>query len=206
MSDFDTAVLRAPDDETAKKPRARIPRSDWGYVLGQSRIAGRTLQSIGDEYGAEPSAIHYVVKKASELAEKGDLQPTLEKPQYSEQEAAAAAERAISKARRSNDWAARRIQETTAPAQPSQVELMAKQANAMLEDEHCKRLFDATSKTIVDYVAFKAGPEASAKQQFKDALHELRRAIASIELKIELAPSANTATPAPLMARRAEPA
>lgn len=186
MSDFDTATLRAPDDMEVDKVRGRIPRADWGYVLGQYRMAERTLQSIGDEYGAKPSAIHYVVKQAGKLADEGNLEPTLEKPEGNEAEASAAMKRAISKARASSEWSIRRVQEVAAPPKPSQVELMAQQANAMLEDENCKRLFDATSKTIIDYVAFKAGPEASAKDEFKKSLHDLRRAIASIELKVEM--------------------
>lgn len=184
MSDSDTQDTHAIAGDD--KIRGRIPRSDWGYVLGQ-KLAGRTLKSIGDEYGAEPSAIHYVVKKAHELAQDNKLTPSMEKPEPTE--ASAAMQAAISKARKSSEWSIRKVQEVAEPAKPSQVELMAQQANAMLEDENCKRLFDATSKTIVDYVAFKAAPDDGAKKEFKDALHELRRAIASIELKVEMAPT-----------------
>ena len=186
MSHFNDVATREQDQHEAGKIRGRIPRSDWAYVLGQSKLVGRTLESIGNEYGAKPSAIHYVVKQAGLLAADGKLEPTLEKP--ATQEASAAMHEAISKARRSSQWSAKRIEDVVKA--PSQVELMAQQANAMLEDETCKRLFDATSKTIVDYVAFKAGPADSAKKEFKDALHELRRAIASIELKVEMTPAA----------------
>ncbi len=181
MSDFDTQDARVTDLSDSDKARGRIPKHAWGYVRGQYELANRTYEEIGKEFNCTPSAVFYVVKQASIRA----IEPTLELPK--DDTAKAEINRIMANSKATSQWAARKVETVVEPKGPSQVELMAQQANAMLEDEHCKRLFAATSKTIVDYVAFKAAPEEAAKKEFKEAMHELRRALASIELKVEMA-------------------
>jgi len=185
MSDFDNQAACAAELSDSDKIRGRIPKHAWGYVRGQYELKNRTYEEIGKEFNCTPSAVFYVVKQAT----LREIEATLELP--ADETAKAEINRIMAKSKATTSWTARQGTpvQSVAPKAPSQVELMAQQANAMLEDEHCKRLFDATSKTIVDYVGFKAAPDDDAKKAFKDALHELRRSIASIELKVEMMPA-----------------
>ncbi len=161
-------------DDAREKIRGRIPKSAWGYVRGQYEQAGRTYEDIGNEFNSTPSAVFYVVKQARDRG----VEPSLEKPSDEVMQAA----RGTSEPRPS------RVRPELANDQPSVVEQMAQQANAMLTNETCKRLFDATSDTIVSYVGFEAEPNESGKKLVKEALHAVRRALASLELKIETMP------------------
>ena len=189
MSEFEGMNTSAASTETdsSEKIRGRIPKSAWGYVRGQYEIAGLTYEEIGQEFNCTPSAVFYVVKQAT----LREIAPTLERPEPSLSETANNAA-----AVRDHQWATRKVREVTAPApaKPSQVELMAQQAQSLLEDETCKRLFDAASKVIMEFTAMRAGPDDTAKKQAKEALHELRRAAASVELKIETTPNASSPT------------
>lgn len=197
MSEFEGMSTNAAstDTDSAEKIRGRIPKSAWGYVRGQYEIAGLTYEEIGQEFNCTPSAVFYVVKQAA----LREIPPTLERPSPSLSETATH----MAAIDRDNQWAARKVREVTqqqpAPHKPSQVELMAQQAESLLEDETCKRLFDAASKVIMEFTAMRAGPDETAKKQAKDALHELRRAAASVELKIETTPNTPSA-PRPVRA------
>lgn len=153
------------------KIRGRIPKSAWAYVRGQYELAGRTYEDIGNEFNSTPSAVFYVVKQARDRG----VEPTLEKP----------SEEVMQAARGSSEP---RPARSKAEAAPSVVEQMAQQANAMLTNEGCKRLFDATSDTIVSFVGFEAEPNEQGKKLVKEALHAVRRALASLELKVEMTP------------------
>lgn len=188
----DIAVLRTPEaDSQSEKIRGRIPKAAWGYVRGQYELAEKTYEEIGREFNCTPSAVFYVVKQARDR----EIPATLDRPSDDVLAAARSAERAMDKAKDEFSWASRKVRDITTPRAPSQVEQMAEQANAWLSDEGCKRLFDASSNVIVGFNGFKAAPDESGRKLVKDAIHETRRALASLELKIEMTPT-NTAAPA----------
>lgn len=182
MSDTDTEITSAPEQTDSDKTRGRIPKTHWAYILGQRRLTTRTLQSIADDYGANASAVHYVVRMAEEKAAKGELVPTLEMPT---EEATSEINRIMRNAKQgpakpaTEAWAANKAKDATTPQVPSQTD-------TMLEDPHCKRLFDAAAKAILDYNAFKANPVEETKANLKESLHGTHRALASIELKVEM--------------------
>jgi len=206
MNENETGLPETVQHEDSRdKVRGRIPKGAWSYVRGQYELAGRTYQEIGDEFNCTPSAVFYVVKQARDR----EIEPSLERPSEDMMRAARAGEKVTGEKtagekiseRATNDfsWASRKVRDVTAPAQPSQVEKMAEQANAMLTNETCKRLFDATSNTIVSFVGFEAAPDNNSKKMAKDAIHEVRRALASLELKIEMMPLSAPQATAPRM-------
>jgi hypothetical protein len=160
-------------EKNSDKIRGRIPKSAWAYVRGQYELAGRTYEDIGNEFNSTPSAVFYVVKQARDRG----VEPSLEKPSEEVMQAARGSlEPRVARSR------------SESPAKSSAVEQMAQQANAMLTNETCKRLFDATSDTIVSFVGFEAEPNEQGKKLVKEALHAVRRAMASLELKVEMMP------------------
>ncbi len=160
-------------ENPAEKIRGRIPKAAWAYVRGQYELAGRTYEDIGNEFNSTPSAVFYVVKQARDRG----IEPSLEKP----------SDEIMQAARGSSEPRVVRVK-SEAPSQPSAVEQMAQQANAMLTNETCKRLFDATSDTIVSFVGFEGEPTEMSKKMVKESLHAVRRALASLELKVEMMP------------------
>jgi hypothetical protein len=187
----DPAVTITTDStDAAEKIRGRIPKAAWGYVRGQYELAEKTYEEIGREFNCTPSAVFYVVKQARDR----EIPATLERPTDDVLAAARSSEATLDKAKDNFRWASQKVREVTAPRAPSQVEQMAEQATAWLSDEGCKRLFDASSNVIVGFNGFKATPDESGKKLVKDAIHETRRALASLELKIEMMP-VNTAAP-----------
>lgn len=178
----DAACGDAEAIQDGERPRGRIPKGHWAYVRGLYEVKGLTFKEIGDEYGCTPSAVFYVVKQA----QRQDLEPTLDMPT---QEASNEINRIMRQAKATDGWAKSKVHQVIAkPAQPSQVELMAQQANDMLQDEKARRLFDASSETILGYVGFMSEPTEANRQRAKDSLHSLRRAVAGLELAIETKP------------------
>lgn len=190
MTDIDGLNTSAMQDSTeaknGKKVRGRIQNAEWGYVLYQYKNNKRTYEEIGDEFGCTPSAVFYVVKQA----ELRGVEPVAERPVISANEGA----RAINRISQNSQWAANKVraavanEQPAAPARPSQVDMMAEKAKAMLEDEVAQRVFDRMSKLLISWNDFKSEPTAASKQVVKDSVKEALRAASAMELKVELTP------------------
>jgi hypothetical protein len=180
MSDFENnqvANASATSDDK-DKIRGRIPRQAWAYVRGLYELKGLTYEQIGNMYNSTPSAVFYVVQQARKL----EMEPTLTAPTAEELQTPVKRPRK----RRTDTLAWARA----AVKRPAISEASAEQAQAILADPTAKRVFETTSKLLLDYTAWNEQPSDASENTLKESVREALRAISKIEITIATRPKA----------------
>ena len=175
-----TAGLAPAGDANAKRPRGRIPRGAWGYVLGLYDQANETLKMIGDRFGVEPSAVHYVLRQARE---KG-LEPTLTAPSS---DLMATPRRLIDGRQMPRE---KKAQQASAPASvtASAIRIVEPQPTvdlAMAEASRsplAKRVMDSSAEIINAILHFEKDPTRENSHKLDEARKTGLRAMAAIEI------------------------
>jgi hypothetical protein len=183
MSDFENnqvANASATSDDK-DKIRGRIPRQAWAYVRGLYELKGLTYEQIGNMYNSTPSAVFYVVQQARKL----EMEPTLTAPTAEELQTPVKRPR-----KRRTDTLAWARAAVKRPANPGISDASAEQAQAILADPTAKRVFETTSKLLLDYTAWNEQPSDDSEATLKEAVREALRAISKIEITIATRPKA----------------
>ncbi len=176
MTEMTETTSTSSADQDGGKIRGRIPRQAWAYVRGLYELLGMTYEQIGDMYNSTPSAVFYVVQQAR----KNEIEPTTEAP------TAEMLQMRVKRPRRRNKdslaWA------RAAVSQAALSEQANAQANAILEDPNAKRVFDTTSKLLLDFAAWKDGAAGDVEARLKESIREALRSISKIEIMIATQP------------------
>ncbi len=171
VSPADSAAPESDVAEAAKRPRGKIPRHAWAYVLGLYDRAHETLKSIGDRFGVEPSAVHYVLKQAR----LQNLEPTLEMP---ESDTLAVLPPRRAPIPRQNVRMPQIVHPAAPPAPPP--------VDAAVEEVSCsplaRRVFDAAAAIINAMLAFEQDPSRENAQQLEETRKIGSRALAAVEI------------------------
>lgn len=186
--------LKSKTKEEQVQPRDRrskIDRSEWPQIL-KRRAAGETLSQIARDYEVTPAAISNIVKRAQAAipdepvaAAERSVLSLPDEPESQEPEPAAldfagqGRDEAQSEAEaEQSDEALSPRGEDEAPAELSEQESSEQPAASAAIEEHpeAKRLFDAATACAA-LVA-----EGAADDDVTRAAHEVRRALAAIEI------------------------
>jgi transposase-like protein len=222
----------AGSEPEAPKKRGRIPQSAWPQILERYR-AGATLSAIAREFSCTPSAISYIVRKAEASGSDGFVEEgggeTAEAPVAEAAEApaepveapAAAREPAPERPVRRTLTAAMltdNAPEPPAPLAPPPAPVAAPPAapaapraaaGARPEptppvDEVEGRLRETARTCLAAYRGWRQTPGENSIQTLADAVHELRKALARIEIDMSASRKEEQAIrPIPIPSHRA---
>lgn len=155
-----------------KRPRGKIPRIAWGYVLGLYDQAHETLKSIGDRFGVEPSAVHYVLKQAR----LQNLEPSLEAPSAGAL-ADASSRRAAVLPR------TERLPRLVPAAPPPPLAPMVNEAvEEVSRSPLVRRVFDSSAAVLNAILAFERDSSRENSQKLDEARKACSRALAAVEI------------------------
>lgn len=219
------------DAESAKK-RGRIPQSAWPHIVDRYR-SGATLSAIAREYDCTPSAISYIIRKAEAagiepggLAEdaEGDDETVSAENGAAEEAGAEAPAAPVSPA--PAPVAAPPQQQTlrlnpprppapepepepepqpvAAPPAPRPAGAAGRPEPTPPLDAVEARLRETARGCLSAYRSWRQGPGESSIQTLSDAVHELRKALARVEIDMSASRRDEQAIrPIPIPAHRA---
>lgn len=171
----------------SRQGKGRIPQSEWPAILARHQ-QGETISGIARDYGVTGPAIRYIVKKAEETgvapcaaAEKTEARPT-----------------ATPEPATADDDAEAGKPDGSVEAEPETTKAEARSpANDAPRSTLAQRLAAAATACTreVDDIL---GNENSDPESAKDVIHEVRRALAAIEIELgrrpkQIRPQAATA-------------
>ncbi len=184
--------LPTPTDDVSylddsKRPRGRIPRGAWGYTLYLYDHKRETLKEIGDRFGVEPSAVHYVLRQARQknipYSREVPTAEILAKPRREiESRAANLSQMPVT------DDGKRHFTKTTTITLPAQeaapsVEKQADETFAELNKSPlAKRVFDCSAEIINAILSFERDPSRENAVKLEETRKSGSRALAAIEI------------------------
>lgn len=196
----------AGSEPEAPKKRGRIPQSAWPEILERYR-AGATLSAIAREFSCTPSAISYIVRKAEAVGTDGVTEDSPN--ETAEPEATAAPEPAAPEAapppapvvESAPERPARRVltaamltdntpepapvvqpPPAAPPAPPAPRAAGSRPEPTPPVDEVEGRLRETARSCLAAYRGWRQTPGENSIQTLADAVHELRKALARIEI------------------------
>lgn len=197
----------AETDSESPKKRGRIPQSAWPQILERHR-AGATLSAIAREFSCTPSAISYIIRKAEaqgvEAASVEDEGPDAEteeapppvvaEPPPAPPAPVAVVTERVPIAERPRMHMPSPPVEPPPPPVPPRVEVAPAPARerpavpggrpepAPPVDEVEGRLRETARVCLASYRGWRQAPGETSIQALSDAVHELRKALARIEI------------------------
>lgn len=175
------------DLDDSKRPRGRIPRGAWGYALYLYDQKRETLKEIGDRFGVEPSAVHYVLRQARQknIPHSREV-PTAEILAKPRREIESRTANLLLMPTFEDDK--RHFSKTAAMTLPAQqagpsVEKQADETFAELNKSPlAKRVFDSSAGIINAILSFEHDPSRENAAKLEEARKSGSRALAAIEI------------------------
>lgn len=198
------------NEADAPKRRGRIPHSAWPQILQRHR-AGATLSELAREFDCTPSAISYIVRKAEAMERRPAEEPAQERLAQGAGEPddatgnPAESREPMSEARLDQKRPAAEISPApgrvpvsagggTAATVPVAVQPAAAETAAPADvrrpetaspiDTFEARLREAAQICVGAYRTWRQQPSESTEQGLRDTVHEMRKALARIEIEM----------------------